>query len=118
MLPRQGGGVAGTAPYVLHFNGAFGKKHFFETAGHVLGQRGAMLAERAAWVHGLPYWLLLPFREAMIVLLPWPARAAARRAGATDAEALALPVALAGALRWWWLRTSASRANKLRSLVV
>jgi hypothetical protein len=117
VVPTQGGGVAGRAPYVLHFNGAHGKKHFFGTAGHVLGERGAYLAERAAWVYGLRYWLMLPFREAMIVVLPWRARAAVRRAGLTDEVALALPVVLALALRWWWLRAgSSSRAAKRGTL--
>lgn len=117
VLPRPGAGVAGTPPFVLHFNGAHGKTHFFATAGHVLGDRGAFLAERAAWVHGLRFWLMLPFREGMIVLLPWRLRAAARAAGLTDAVALALPLALAAALRWWWLRAGGRAAAKRGALI-
>jgi hypothetical protein len=117
LVPNPGSGVEGKPPFVLHFNGAFGKKHFFDTAGFVLGQRGALLSERAAWVHGLRYWLMLPFREAMILAIPWRARMAIRSAGLTDAVALALPAAAALALRWWWVKAHSCKAFKEETLI-
>lgn len=92
VVPIEGGGVVGTPPFVLHFNGANGKVHLFWAVQHVLGEGGAFLAERPAWEGGVSFILLGPSRELMILMLPWKARLFLHNHKLADAAAIAISV--------------------------
>lgn len=117
VVPAPGDGVAGAAPFVLHFNGANGKVHMYRAVAHVMGEAGARVAERAAWEGGVSFILLAPSRELMVALLPWGVRRRLNQLpGAPEAVALLLSAgalwAVACAVHVWRARTTRQAKQK------
>jgi len=110
VVPVPGGGVSGTAPYVLHFNGANGKVHMFKAVAHVLGEWGAYMGERPAWEGGVSFIVLGPSRELLILLIPWRLRQLLHHYKLSDGLAVVLTIILGGSLlgaRYLWLAENA-----------